>query len=250
MKKILTLILSLCLVGLVAMPVIAGDYTRFNATEVKRTRGDNQENRDSLRINDNTSSGNSMFRVDRNGNVWILDTSGATSWQFMRDRYVYIDSTSDLSTWSGAAAGSSYFQMEAGKTYIFDPQKIYESTKTTGTGVTEVQGWSGVTAHLPLATAGNDRQTVSVMWATTGSLAGGSGSTTVQVWPAPDAGTTTFRANATLSQNFTGMATSGSSVVTVNNIGSLGIDAYGETGTWRLFYNSAVSAQMVDRDLP
>jgi len=164
---------------------------------------------------------------------------------------VNIDDLSDLSTWSGAASGSSYFQTEAGKTYIVDPQAIFDSVKTAGTGVTEVQGWSGVTAHLPLATATNSNQTVTIMWATTGSLAGGSGSTTVQVWPAPLAGATMFRGSGAIgSQNSSGQATSGSSVVAVGVVGSYNIDAYGETGTWMLFYNSAVSAQMVDRDLP
>lgn len=251
MKKlcVFTLCLVLFLYGGIA---IAGDYTRHNALEIRRTVGDNQEGRDSFRINDGTSSGNSMFRIDENGNVFILSSEGNITWALYREPIVLIDSYTDLSTWDNAGSGQSYFQMEAGKTYLVDPQAIYESgaDPAGATGFASTV-FSAVSAMLPLATATNNRLTTTVMWTTSGSLAGGSGSTEVQVWEAPSSGSTVFRGQGSTSQNMTAMVTSGSSVVTVSStVGSFGIDAYGETGTWMLFYNSAVSAQMIDRDLP
>lgn len=199
------------------------------------------------------NAGTRRLFIEDDGDMYFMDASGVTDNYLPSDKIVIIDTLAELSTWSVApdAGAGSYFQMEAGKTYIVDLQAIYEDDKTATTGVTEIQGWSAVSAMLPLATAVNHLKTVTVMWGITSSTNGGTGATEVQVWPAPAAGSTTFRAQATLSENATIMATSGSSVVTLSSIaGSRGIDAYGESGTWMLFYNSAVSAQMIDRDLP
>ncbi|MFH2075410.1 MAG: hypothetical protein ABIJ57_08705, partial [Pseudomonadota bacterium] len=70
-------------------------------------------------------------------------------------------------------------------------------------------------------------------------------------WPAPLSGATMFRGSGAIgSQNLAGMTTSGSSVIAVAVTGALNINSYGETGTWMLFYNSAVSAVAIDRDYP
>lgn len=247
MKKWITLSV-LCLVVFSFTLSYAGDYTRHSATEIKRTRGDDYEGRDSFRINDNTSSGNSCFRVDRNGNVWILNTDGVTTWQFVRDRYVYIDDVADLSTWSGAAAGSSYFQMEAGKTYIVDPVAIV-ATGTAPTSGVSTEAWSGVTAHLPLATDGSNMQDVTVMYGRASSGTSASPiSFEVEIWPAPLAGTTKFRADGAVtgSQNLAGFTTSGTSTMAIGVTGVYGLNDQGKSMTFKLFYNSAVSAQMIN----
>ncbi|HDY88059.1 MAG TPA: hypothetical protein ENH82_08110 [bacterium] len=149
---------------------------------------------------------------------------------------VLIDNVTDLSTWDAAASGSSYFQMEAGKTYVVDVQAINNSGA--------MLAFSAVTGHLPLATSASNLSTSKVIMANTGSLTGiSSGTTTVQVWPAPLTGATQFRTTSTfLSQNMLGATTSGSSAFTVNVTGDVAMTHVGGTQEFMLFNNSAVSA--------
>jgi len=190
-----------------------------------------------------------MFRVDASGNVWILDTSGNTSWCFQRDRFVYIDNVTDLSTWDGAAGGSSYFQTEANKTYVVDLQAINFSAES---GASMGGSWTGVTAVLPLATADTDKMSVKILLANTGAYTGiVTGSTTVQVWPAPSAGVTNYSLTESGTydghiQSMIGQEVSGSTVFTVIEDSAptpdVSLNINGESQTWMLFYNSSVSA--------
>jgi len=197
------------------------------------------------------------FRIDKDGNTYWYDSDGNLDEYISSDNpwsndIVVIDTLAELSSWSIAQiAGVSYFQMEAGKTYIVDLNAINtDSAMTTGTGVSMV-AWSGVTALLPLATAANHLQTVTVMYGVAGSPVGGSGSTEIYVYTAPETGSTVYRGFDLKSQNATIMATSGSSVVTVSSTGpSYNINSYGEMATWMLFYDSAVSAQLINRIYP
>lgn len=173
------------------------------------------------------------------------------------DDIVYIDNVSDLSTWSGAAAGSSYFQMEEGHTYIVDLQAIIASGTAPTSGVSTV-AFSGVTAHLPRATVfnsgttpgavGTDEQTVRVIYGHTSSSAVSDAPIpfTIQVWPAPDSGATTFRSNGYPgSQNMVGAA-SGTSVYVPGYTGFHNITGIGEGIAYILKHNSAVSAMIYD----
>lgn len=248
MKKFITLILSLFLVGLVAMPVIAGDYSRFNATEIKRTRGDKQEGRDTFRAKDD--AGVVRFKVQPDGSIILLNSSGVTTTNFPSTPVILIDSVDDLSTWPGAAAGSSYFQTEAGRTYIVDPIAIVSTGTAPGSGVSTV-AFSGVSAILPLVTTGNDHGTVTIVY---GRASSGTSTSPipfeVQVWPAPLAGATRWGYQTIGNQNIAGQTTSGTSTVAISaTTGSRNINEIGKKATFMLFYNSAVSAQLLNNVL-
>uniref|UniRef100_A0A6M3IG56 Uncharacterized protein n=1 Tax=viral metagenome TaxID=1070528 RepID=A0A6M3IG56_9ZZZZ len=204
------------------------------------------------------NAGTRRLFIEDDGDMYFMDASGVTDNYLPSDKIVIIDTLAELSTWTGISTdgSGSYFQTEAGKTYIVDMFAITnDGAAQQGTTAFGASNFSAVSAMLPLATAADHMKTVTVMWATTSDVASGSGTTEVQVWPAPYAGATAYRTGLgafdTTTENASIMATSGSSVITVSLIaGSRGIDAYGESGTWMLFYNSAVSAQMIDRNLP
>lgn len=168
---------------------------------------------------------------------------------------VYIDSWEDLSTWENAGSGQSYFQMEAGKTYVVDTHAIYTSNGmpdacgSCTTGFSAGIVFSGVSAHAPLATAGTTEKSFKIEYATTGSTGYVlTGVTPVYVYGAPSSGVTDF-----------GYTAIGTGLVSGNNIQNLqysgGVDGLitpdseistlGDSKIWRLHYNSSVSAQVV-----
>jgi len=185
-------------------------------------------------------TGTTIFSIDNQGRI-------------NQDKIVLLNNANQFSTWAGnntscAASGVSYYQMVAGRTYVVDVVAMLNSDLGKA-GALGTLG--GVTLHLPLATADNDYQTVEVMYAQRNS---GTSATpvafTVQVWPAPLAGTTTWAVGALGGasmgrQNMVGMATSGSSVMTTfSATGSYNINAIGEYGIWQLMNDSATSAVM------
>ena len=225
-------ILLVCLVGLVVAVQNVEAQSRYKGSHyrggIKITphRSDIQPHL----IQVENPAGTTVFSVDNAGRV-------------NQENIVELSSITTFSTWSGAASGSSYWQMEAGKTYVVDPIGLANSN-----GSVAFTTVGGVTLHLPLADGDSHFTTSKVIWAQ-----GDSGTSatpiafTIQVWPAPLAGTTVFRGNALAvgSQNMTGMAESGSSVVTTGVVGSYNINAAGETGTWILVDKSATSAFML-----
>jgi len=246
--KIFKYFCLLCLVGLLALPdVYAGDYTRFNSVEVKRTRDDDQQDRDSFRIKDRTGV-SVYFKITEDGSMHLYNADGSPNFYNPTYKVVVLDDFADFSTWAGnsvsdAESGSSYYQTVAGKIYVVDPIAIMNST--TGK-LADISARAGVTLHLPLATATNDYQTVEVMWAQRNS---GTSATpvafTVYVFPAPLAGTTSYTGTGAITahQNMSGMATSGSSTITTSSTaGSYNINSVGESGVWMLMNDSAVSA--------
>ena len=163
------------------------------------------------------------------------------------DDVVYIDNVSDLSTWSGAAAGSSYFQTEAGKTYIVDVQSIVTSGTAPTSGVS-TQAFSAVSAMLPLATTTSTKKFVQIVLAQVGS--GTSAAPipfTCEIWPAVPTGTTMFRGSGALktSQNMLGAA-AGVTPYTVGVTGYHNLNDIGESMKYGLVYNAAVSAYVLN----
>jgi len=184
-------------------------------------------------------SGTTLFKISNQG-------------QINNQNIVMIDNIDDLSAWADTT-GASYFQMEWGKTYIVDPHAIATSNDGSPAGATVFANeWaSSVSAILPLATATSHKESVTVTWATTGDFAGGSGVTAVGVWSAPYAGVTAYGHLSGQIQNMTGMATSGSSVITVmSGTSSQNINSYGDTETWQMFNESAVSATLSNKYMP
>ena len=192
------------------------------------------------------------FKIDEDGDMFQYNSDGTVNYFYNpSNRVVVINDMDQLSTWAGnnvdtAMSGSSYYQMEAGKTYIVDAValKLDNPTQSYATS-------GGVTLHMPLASSTNDLQDVSVLYAQRDS---GTSATpvafNVYVFPAPLAGTTTWYVGATGGktvgrQNMTGMATSGSSTITTASEGPMAtMNTVGEMATWILMYDSAVSAVM------
>ena len=196
------------------------------------------------------------WQIDSNGLPSIYNSSGTKIWGIdsigsPSDKVVVINDMDQLSTWAGnnidtARSGSSYYQMESGKTYIVDAiaLKLDNPTQSYAT-------IGGVTLHMPLAASTNDLQEVSVLYAQRDS---GTSATpaafNVYVFPAPLAGTTTWYVGATGGptvgrQNMTGMATSGSSTITTASEGPMAtLNTVGEMATWILMNDSATSAVM------
>ena len=166
---------------------------------------------------------------------------------------VIIDTLAELNTWSGAAAGASYFQMEAGKTYLVDFEAIRTESKGTTTGVTMIP-WSAVSAMAPIANSTTNEMTFTVgiiCSGTSGYAPAMAGVTTVQVWPAPLAGATRFGEPSVGNQNMVYHSSSSTPfyVGSSTNTYDVGINYLNESITWRLFNNSAVSAQIVTQTL-
>jgi hypothetical protein len=122
--------------------------------------------------------------VDGSGNMTIYDSSGTVDRYEPSDKVIYITSKTQLSTWTGAASGSSYYQTEPGKIHIIDPTAINSTGMGAGT-------FSGVTLVLPDAgTYSGPAYDVEIQWL---SLSGEtSGSTTIIVHPYPGSGTTYY----------------------------------------------------------
>jgi len=252
--KIFKYLCLLCLVGLLVLPdVYAGDFTRHSSLDIKRTRNDDQSDRDSLRIT--SQSGASVyFRVKKDGSFYLYDSDGATVYARPANNVVYIDSYADLSTWDsplaaiGTEAGQSYFQTEAGKTYVVDPHAIYLS------GNFDVAVFSAVSAIMPLAAATNNHLDATIMIASTGAtgyILAEAGVTAVQIWPSPLAGATRFGEPSVGQQNMIYHADSSATAYAVGsstNTYDQYLDVLGESVTYRMYNNSAVSAQIVDQN--
>lgn len=157
------------------------------------------------------------------------------------DNIVYLSGITVFSTWGDATTGSSYYQMRDGITYVVDPIALVNSRPDV-----PLNAGGGVTLHLPRSDKDSHESISRVIWAQGDSGTSGTPvAFTIQVWPAPETGTTSFRAGAYGSQNMTQMATSGTSVITTGVNGSYNINSVGETGTWILFEKSATSAVML-----
>jgi len=96
---------------------VAGDYTRHNALEVKRTVGDDYEGRDSLRVTDR--SGNLLFVIDSNGNVSYVSSDAS------RENLV---ENAKLSIWSGGTCQVTNLAAAAP-----DNWKVYDTTNSGAT---------------------------------------------------------------------------------------------------------------------
>jgi len=197
--------------------------------------------------------GTRRFRLDYNGNMSFYDTGGVTHYSILSDSIIIIDTLAELSTYNGAGAGSSYFQMESGKTYLVDFEAIRTDDKTALTGVTS-SSWSAVSAMLPLADTSSHYNTVTVgiiCSGGTGYAPAMAGVTTVQVWPALLAGGTRFGEPSVGNQNMMYHGTSSTPffVGSSTNTYDQGINYLNESVTWRFLNSSAVSAQIVERTL-
>lgn len=144
------------------------------------------------------------LEIKGGGTFMGTDSSGTVDTYVPGDRVVLIDSYDDLSTWSGAGSGQSYFQCSPGRTYLVDPYAIVATANGLGGapgGVTIIQGFSGVSAILPdAATWSGPAYDVTIAVAVTGNTGFDhmkTGGTNVQVWPYPGSGATTYYANAT-----------------------------------------------------
>ena len=183
--------------------------------------------------------------------VWLCldNTEGAAIWVKLGSSNIeveLIDAAADLSTWDNAATGSSYFQAEAGKTYIVDMYALFAA----------VPSLTGVTGHLPYADArNNEKETkfILVCSGVTGHAVGLTGTTALQVWPAPSSSVTDFTKSSSgkyddaaahiQSMQYTLSGTHGVGTVGIydNSLAYLG-----ESKTWVLMYNSSVSGQITE----
>lgn len=159
--------------------------------------------------------------------------------------FTLLNSYTQLSTWQNAPSGASYYQASAGETIAVDPHAIYTSGGFGG-GVV----FSGVTIHAPLATEADNERIFKVEYVSSGATGYliDSGTTVVYVHGAPSSGVTDFYYTA-----------AGSNLVSGNNIQNLQTSAafngltvadmeisdHGDSKTWRLNYNSAVSAWVI-----
>lgn len=169
---------------------------------------------------------------------------------------VWIDSVDDLSTWNGADSGQSYFQTVAGRTYIVDLHAINASGTAPTSGVSSIS-FTGVTAILPDASIANNKNQVTILVGTsgaTGYATAASGVTIVQVWPYAGSGATRYGEPSVDHQNMvvrpvisghTAYQVNSDAVATFTGRGDTTINNLGESVTWMLMYNSAVSAQII-----
>ena len=153
----------------------------------------------------------------------------------------YLTNVSQLSSWQNAGSGQSYYQASAGETVIVDPWSINESGGS-------LYAFSGVTVHAPLATAANTERIFKVELSASGASGyATSGATPVYVHGAPSSGVTDFR-----------YTSRGNNLVSGNNVQNIqissGVTNYtpdaeisvlGDSKTWRLLYNSSVSAYVI-----
>ncbi|HDZ25510.1 MAG TPA: hypothetical protein ENH65_03245 [Candidatus Aminicenantes bacterium] len=222
-----------CLVGLVVAIQSGEAQTAYKPTHhkggVRITPHRNDTQPYLLQIE--RPAGTTVFSVDNAGRV-------------NQEKIVELSAITAFSTWGApAVSGSSYYQMEDGVTYIVDPVALVLSR-----GDVPLNTGGGVTLHLPLADADSHLTESKVIWAQ-----GDSGTSatpvafTIQVWPAPLAGSTVFRGSALAvgSQNMTAMATSGSSVISTGVVGSWNINSVGESGVWILVDESATSGVFI-----
>lgn len=199
------------------------------------------------------ADGVTRYYVNGSGDLAMYDASSNRDTYIPSDKIVIIDTLAELSTWSGAEAGSSYFQTDVGKTYFVDFEAIRTESKGTTTGVT-TSPWSGVSAILPLANSTSNLGTVTIGIICSGSTGYApmmAGVTTVQVWPATLAGATRFGEPSVGNQNMMYHSSSSTPfyVGSSTNTYDVGINYLNESITWRLFNNSSVSAQIVDQTL-
>lgn len=144
------------------------------------------------------SSGQTRFFITADGNLYQYDSSGTVETFNPSDRTIYINSYTQLSSWSGqqATAGQSYFQTEPGKIYWVDPYAINASiVAKAGNGAST---FAGVSAILPDASTYSGPAydvTVGVLTSgTTGYANQITGVTIVYVYPYPGSGTTWYGA--------------------------------------------------------
>ena len=246
MKKLFAFLVMTTFLGVV---ILGGAYVIAGSADPKIAvinKGVNNKNTvDYLDEDDLASDSDGAVASQQSIKDYVDNDEGRIS------RIVVIYDMDQLSTWAGnnidtAGSGSSYYQMESGKTYIVDAiaLKLDNPTQSYAT-------IGGVTLHMPLAASTNDLQEVSVLYAQRDS---GTSATPcafdVYVFPAPLAGTTTWYVGATGGptvgrQNMTGMATSGSSTITTASEGPMAtLNTVGEMATWILMNDSATSAVM------
>ena len=270
MKRFLICV-ALCLFvfGFVGTGYAAERATKFNALQIDRTKSDDYRGVDTFRVND--QAGTSIWRLDKTGNLSIIDSSGVTDTYIPRDRVVYITSYSQLSTWSGAAAGQSYFQCEPGKTYIVDPHAIVVSNNVAGGGApggtsAAMLAFSGVSAILPDSSVyDGPAYDVTTLLATTGAsgyAVAMTGSTGIQVWPFQgNAGLTAYgKSPAFYATSYRSSNTPYTMATLYTTLGSVStyrvapgvsyweVDRLGEQATFGL-ENSSVSAFVKSRNI-
>lgn len=158
---------------------------------------------------------------------------------------VYIDSVDDLTQWEVSTtgediSGQSHFQMEAGKVYLVDLAAIELSGSKVDLASSHMVGWSAVTALLPLATQATDGSTIKVIMKSDDSGPAG-GVTTIEIWPAPAAGSTVYRGYDLLGQNALACQ-SATSFFSNAYTGTTLIDVRGESMEYTLSFNTGVSA--------
>lgn len=228
MKRFLVLAsLLLFVFGSVSIVQAADGSTKFNAIEINRTKADDYRGLDTVQVK--TSSGVSIFSMDSSGNIYIHDSDGTIDEYIPRDKVVYINSVSQLSTWAGqaATAGQSIYQLSPGVTHLFDLEAIAHSGAAAAAGGTTAFGagsvFSGVSAIAPDASVYSGPAydfSVGVICDDANDLTSAlSGVTLLTVWPYPGSGATSYNANATTSPQsihviYTTNGTTGTNTVT------------------------------------
>jgi len=205
-KFIKVSIAVLLVMGLSITYVQAGDYTRHNALEIQRTRGDDYEGRDSLKI-DNLA-GTARFKVLPDGTMVIFDASGVTTFHInanggaINSVAVLSGATGDIAwtTYTPDAAKSGHSGWTLSETqlqrydtfYVETSQPVDVANETSGSSEFSHQcqvakGGSGETIYIPSPSAdchnkvfrfvNRQGTTPFVVYAPDGRIDGGSGTT-------------------------------------------------------------------------